>query len=163
MLYESAIGLFERIIPPPSASVAVAERQSGVIPFAIVKQTPVFLLVTSRQRGHWIFPKGKIAKGADPRESALREAYEEAGVEGTLSQESIGSYRTWKTRGVRRVAIEVDMYPLKVHHQHENWFETGERYRHWATAAEAVRLITNKQLIALVRLMARKVREGGSP
>ncbi|MCB1497036.1 MAG: NUDIX hydrolase [Bauldia sp.] len=161
MLVESAIALVERIAPPPPASAPVAERQSGVIPYAIVESTPVFLLVTSRQRGRWIFPKGRIADGLKPWESAEREAHEEAGVEGVIATRPVGSYRAWKTRGVRRFVIEVDMYPLRVEKQHDNWRETGERYRHWVTLAEATRLITDKRVAELLRNFARHLRVSG--
>lgn len=161
MLLESAIALLERIAPPPPATAPVAERQSGVIPYAVVDSTPVFLLVTSRQRGHWIFPKGRIAEGMEPWESAKREAFDEAGVEGVIATGSIGSYRAWKTRGMRRFVIEVEMYPLRVERQHDNWRETGERHRHWVTLAEATRLITDKRIVELVRAFARHLREGG--
>ena len=162
MLVESAIALLERITPPPPAHVPVDERQSGVIPYALVEQTPVFLLVTSRQRGHWIFPKGKIGEGMTPFQSAAREAFQEAGVEGVIAETPVGAYRAWKTRGVRRFVIEVDMYPLKVEQQHEAWRETSQRYRHWVTLAEASRLITDKRIVALVRGFARTLREGNA-
>ncbi len=161
MLSESAIALLERFTPPPPAHVPVGELQSGVIPYAIVEATPVFLLVTSRQRGHWIFPKGRIPERMTPWESAVREAYDEAGVEGVVATEPIGSYRAWKTRGMRRMVIEVEMYPLRVERQLDAWRETGERYRHWVTLAEAARLITNKQIVELVRGFARDLRAGG--
>jgi 8-oxo-dGTP pyrophosphatase MutT (NUDIX family) len=150
----------ERILPPPPATTPTTERQSGAIPYAIVDATPVFLLVTSRQRGHWIFPKGRIAEGMQPWESAMREAYDEAGVEGTIATRSIGAYRAWKTRGMRRFVIEVEMFPLRVERQHDNWRETGQRYRHWVTVADATRLITDKRLVGFVRTLARRAREG---
>jgi 8-oxo-dGTP pyrophosphatase MutT (NUDIX family) len=40
------------------------------------------LLVTSRETGRWIIPKGWPIKGFKPAKSATREAYEEAGVRG---------------------------------------------------------------------------------
>jgi len=163
MIVEGAIALLERITPPPPASAPVAERQSGVIPYAIVEGQPVFLLVTSRQRGLWIFPKGRIPEDMEPWESARREAHEEAGVEGEIATRPVGSYRAWKTRGVRRFVIEVDMYPLRVEHQHDAWRETGERHRHWVTLAEATRLITDKQIVELVRSFARQLRDNPPP
>jgi len=161
MFTETAIALLERFTPPPPAHAPVGEHQSGVIPYAVVEGTPVFLLVTSRQRGHWIFPKGRIPEQMTPWDSAAREAYDEAGVEGVVARRPIGSYRAWKTRGMGRMVIEVEVYPLRVERQLEAWRETGERYRHWVTLAEAVRLITNKQIVDLVRGFARTVREGG--
>ena len=78
----------------------------------------------------------------------------EAGIEGVVETVSVGSYRTWKTRGVRRFAIEVDMYPFRVERQIDNWRETDERHRHWATLKEASRLITNKRLVELTGTVA---------
>ena len=161
MFTESAIALLERFTPPPRANAPVGEHQSGVIPYSVVEGTPVFLLVTSRQRGHWIFPKGRIPEQMTAWDSAAREAYDEAGVEGVVATEPIGSYRAWKTRGVRRMVIEVEMYPFRVERQLEAWRETGERYRHWVTLAEAARLVTNKQIVDLVRGFARTLRAGG--
>lgn len=160
MITETAIALIERITPPPPASAPIAERQSGVIPYAIVDGTPAFLLITSRQRGLWIFPKGRIPEGLAPWESAQREAQQEAGVEGEIERQPIGSYRAWKTRGMRRFVIAVDMYPLRVERQLDEWRETGERHRHWVTLAEATRLITDKQIVTLLRAFARTLRAG---
>ncbi len=146
--------VLDRFASPPSQTTLVAERQSGVIPYSLVGATPAFLLITSRRTGRWIFPKGGIEDGLDPWESAKREAYDEAGIEGVVETISVGSYRTWKTRGVRRFAIEVDMYPFRVERQIDNWRETGERHRHWATLKEASRLITNRRLVELMRIVA---------
>jgi 8-oxo-dGTP pyrophosphatase MutT (NUDIX family) len=161
MPVQSAIAFIERLAPPPPSTAPVAEWQSGVIPYSIVETTPVFLLVTSRQRGHWIFPKGRIPDGLEPWESAKREAYQEAGVEGAIATDPVGSYRAWKTRALRRFVIEVEMYPLRVEHQHDDWRETGERYRHWVTLPEAKRLITDPRIFALVRAFARQLRQEG--
>lgn len=159
MLVDNLIAFIERVTPPPPATAPVDEYQSGVIPYSIVNDTPVFLLVTSRQRGHWIFPKGRLAEGMTPGQSARREAQQEAGVDGEIALEPIGSYRAWKTRGMRRTVIEVAMYPLRVEQQHDEWRETGERYRHWCTLTEAARLITDTQIVALLRDFARTLRE----
>ena len=161
MLVESVIAFIERVTPPPPANAPVDENQSGVIPYTIIDGTPVFLLVTSRQRGHWIFPKGRLAEGMTPQESARREAQQEAGVDGEIAIAPIGSYRAWKTRGMRRSVIDVAMYPLHVEQQHEAWRETSERHRHWCTLSEAARLITDKQIAALMRDLARRLRENG--
>ena len=156
--------LLDRIPPrsrsTPPAHEPVAERQSGVIPFSIVGSVPAFLLVTSRRSGRWIFPKGKLAEGLQPWESAAREAREEAGVEGEVSAEPVGSYRSWKMRGIRRTVIEVEMYPLRVERQLEKWREKGERYRHWVTLPEARRLVSQKPLVELIEIVDARARAG---
>lgn len=146
-----------RFAHAPSDAVPIIERQSGVIPYSIVGSTPVFLLVTSRRTGRWIFPKGRLTEGMEPWQSAEREAYQEAGVEGVVDPVPAGSFRTWKTRGVRRFAIEVDMYPFRVEHQLDKWRETGERHRHWVIRSEVARLILEKRLVELVEIVAARV------
>jgi 8-oxo-dGTP pyrophosphatase MutT (NUDIX family) len=44
------------------------------------------LLMTSRDTGRWIIPKGNIDAGATPAKAAEKEAYEEAGVKGTITR-----------------------------------------------------------------------------
>jgi 8-oxo-dGTP pyrophosphatase MutT (NUDIX family) len=138
------------------ATDADASRQSGAIPYKIVGDQIAFLLVTSRRTGRWIFPKGAPIEGMTPREVAVREAMEEAGVEGVCDAEPIGSYRTVKVRGVLRTVFEVDMYPLEVETQHEEWTEKGQRHRHWVLLPEAKRLLSDPVLVELtVKLQAR--------
>jgi 8-oxo-dGTP pyrophosphatase MutT (NUDIX family) len=155
MTLQSAFtAVLDRFASPPSQSAPVDERQSGVIPYSMVDATPVFLLITSRRTGRWIFPKGGLEVGLEPWDSAQKEAFDEAGVEGIVNTISVGSYRAWKTRGVRRLVIEVDMFPFRVERQLDNWRETDERHRHWATLAEASRLITNRRLVELAEIVA---------
>jgi len=44
---------------------------------------PEFLLVRTRN-GHWTFPKGRVDQDATNADAAAREAYEEAGVRGSV-------------------------------------------------------------------------------
>ncbi len=140
----------------PPADAEVGDRQSGAIPYAYVDETVVFLLITSRRTGRWIFPKGSLPRGASPQAHAAREAFEEAGVEGRVESDSIGSYRTWKTRGISRIVIEVAMYPLLVETQADDWPEKGERHRHWVTLTDARRLLTDDRLLTMVDAIARR-------
>jgi len=49
-------------------------------------------MVTSRSGRRWVFPKGLIDPGHTPAEAALIEAWEEAGVVGTLDPDPVGNY-----------------------------------------------------------------------
>ena len=60
-------------------------HQAGVIAYRIVDAKVQVLLITSRDTGRWIIPKGNIDAGATPAKAAQREAYEEAGVKGTIT------------------------------------------------------------------------------
>ncbi|ESR24561.1 NUDIX hydrolase [Lutibaculum baratangense] len=142
----------------PAERTRISERQSGAIPYTVVDGIPVFLLVTSRRSGRWIFPKGGIGSSLTAAQSAAREALEEAGVEGDVDVSAIGSFRTWKIRGIRRQAIEVDMYPLRVIRQLDDWQEQSQRRRHWATLQEARRLISERRLKDLLGQLDRRER-----
>lgn len=142
----------QRLRPPPPEP---AGPQYGALPYTILEGQLVVLLITSRGRGKWIFPKGGLIEGLAPWESAAREAYEEAGVEGEIEQTPIGRYLLPVTEE-RLQPVEVDMFPLRVTRQREDWKEQGVRYRHWAVLAEARRLITHEGLADIAVALAQR-------
>ena len=50
------------------------------------------MLITSRDTGRWIVPKGWPMRGKPDDEAAAQEAFEEAGVEGEISRDPVGSF-----------------------------------------------------------------------
>lgn len=140
-----------------------ASKQAGAIPYTVVQGQVVFLLITSRGSGRWIFPKGEPIEGLEPWETAAREALEEAGVEGEVAPEPIGSYRTFKTLAFRRKIIEVEMFPLQVTRQLDDWAEKGLRHRHWAILPETKRLLSDARLAELAVRLSQRVRAEAQP
>lgn len=132
-----------------------AGPQVGALPYRVVDGQLTVLLITSRGRGKWIFPKGGLMEGRTAWESAAHEAYEEAGVEGEIEQTPIGSYYLPVT-DERPKPVEVKMFPLLVTHQRDDWKEMGQRYRHWAVLPEAKRLITHDGLAELALALGRR-------
>ncbi len=55
------------------------------------------LVITSRGTGRWIIPKGWPQVGRTLAETALCEAYEEAGIRGEVAPVPIGSFHYCKT------------------------------------------------------------------
>lgn len=102
------------------------------------------LLITSRDTGRWVIPKGGLIEGLDAPFSARQEAWEEAGVEGHLSAPgALGSYDYDKLDRKRSLArrCRVEVYPLRVDRLLSDFPERAERRRKWfrpARAAEAV-------------------------
>lgn len=129
---------------------APSEPQVGVIPYAHVGQQITYLLITSRGTGKWIFPKGTLTPGVDPREVAAREAREEAGVAGRLAAEPVGTYRDWKSRKGGKIAIEVALYPMLVEEQFSDWEEAKQRHRHWVTFPDLRSLLKSHAIVDLV-------------
>jgi 8-oxo-dGTP pyrophosphatase MutT (NUDIX family) len=138
-------------------------RQAGAIPYAVVQGQVVFLLITSRRTGRWIFPKGALVEGLEPWQVAAFEALEEAGVEGDVDTRPIGSYRTMKTLAVRRTVIEVDMYALRVTSQLDDWAEKKSRHRHWVILPEAKRLLAEPRLADLASELSRRILAADQP
>lgn len=137
-------------------------RQSGALPYAIVDGQITFLLITSRHTGRWIFPKGGIGTGLTPWDSAAREALEEAGVSGVVATEPVGSYRT-AIRDEGGALVDVDLFPLRVEQQLDEWQEMDQRLRHWAILPEVRRLLADRSLSRLAdrlsrQLLPRKIR-----
>lgn len=56
-------------------------------------------MITSRNKGKWIIPKGVIEPCMTPQGSALQEAFEEAGVDGDVDEIPIGKFEVEKKWG----------------------------------------------------------------
>ena len=91
--------------------------QAGVIAYRIRRGEVQVLLMTSRDTGRWIIPKGNIKPGASPSKAAVQEAFEEAGIKGTIvSSTPFGMYTYYKKVGsgeVRAAAVEVFLLQVK--------------------------------------------------
>jgi 8-oxo-dGTP pyrophosphatase MutT (NUDIX family) len=72
-------------------------HQAGVIAYRIRDGEVRVLLMTSRDTGRWIIPKGNIKAGVTPCKAAEKEAYEEAGIKGTITGSiPLGTYTYFK-------------------------------------------------------------------
>ena len=69
-------------------------RQFAALPWRIGDGgTREVMLVTSRETGRWVIPKGWPMKGRKPAEVASQEAYEEAGLVGrVIGKRAAGSF-----------------------------------------------------------------------
>jgi 8-oxo-dGTP pyrophosphatase MutT (NUDIX family) len=123
-------------------------RQSGVLPYQYKNGIIYILLVTTTSKKDWIIPKGKIEKDLTPRESALKEAAEEAGVKGVITGESIGSYTFQKKKTGRICSVEV--FPMKVEKEMIEWEEEGKRERCWYPLEVAAARVSNTELQELI-------------
>jgi 8-oxo-dGTP pyrophosphatase MutT (NUDIX family) len=121
-------------------------RQSGVVPVRRAPGGARILLISSRRGKHWVIPKGIIEPHLTPEESALREAYEEAGVRGELRGESLGYYTYRKWGGT----CHVQVFVLEVIEELPDWPESGFRERMWVSPAEAAQLVDQEGLRRLL-------------
>ena len=65
-------------------------NQAGVVPFRVEKEKIKIMLITSRKKQRWIFPKGIIDPGYSASETAVNEAFEEAGIKGKIGSKPVG-------------------------------------------------------------------------
>jgi 8-oxo-dGTP pyrophosphatase MutT (NUDIX family) len=113
-------------------------------------------MVTSKSGRRWVFPKGSIEPGQTAGESALMEAWEEAGLVGVLQREPIGSYHYDKLGGTRHVTVFV----MQVSEYKHTWPECTLREREWISCADALRRVEEPGLCSLVReAMRQQLRE----
>jgi 8-oxo-dGTP pyrophosphatase MutT (NUDIX family) len=133
----------------------MARTQLAVIPFVMHRGQPMILMVTSRETRRWIVPKGWQEKKVTDRDQAEREAFEEAGAIGVISDQPVGSYRYDKRLKNGRVkTIDVAVYSLNVTELLDDWPEMEERERRWMTPAEAAMAVQEGALAALLLSMA---------
>jgi len=118
------------------------------------------LLVTSRDSGRWLAPKGWTMEGKKPWRAAQIEALEEAGAKGDIAREKIGVYRYIKRMGGNvRVPCKVSVYPMHVEKLKKNWPERSERKRKWFKLKKAAKLVAEPELKAMLRSL-RKPKSG---
>ena len=130
-------------------------QQYAALPLSIEQDgQQQVLLVTSRETGRWIIPKGWAEKGVKAHVLAAREAYEEAGLRGDIGHEPIGRYRytKWLRRTTRAKAVscEVAVFALRVNQQLDDWPEKGQRERCWFSPAQAALLVEEVNLVTLL-------------
>ncbi|MGY6633992.1 MAG: NUDIX hydrolase [Alkalilacustris sp.] len=142
-LIDDAVGPMLR--RPPHLQVAALCTRDGA------DGTPEVLIVTSRGTGRWILPKGWPMAGRTLGEAARQEAWEEAGVRGTVDADPVGHYATEKmTGGGLPVPCRVEVFRLRVSDVHDSFPEAGQRTRRWVKPAKAAELVQEPGLRALL-------------
>jgi len=109
------------------------------------------LLITSRDTGRWIIPKGWRAERLKDHEAAAREAHEEAGVAGQIKSEPIGKYTYPKTCRTGARSLRVDVFLLFVRNEMDHWPEQGQRRRAWFDVPEAAAEVRESELRTLIQ------------
>jgi 8-oxo-dGTP pyrophosphatase MutT (NUDIX family) len=71
------------------------------------------LLVGSMRNGRWGLPKGHIEADETSPETALREAFEEAGVRGTVDIRPFGSFTYMKDSALRRYRVTAHVVDVR--------------------------------------------------
>lgn len=114
-------------------------NQSGVVPYRYNKRGELQIMLISKTPGKWVMPKGGIEKNMTPVASALKEAGEEAGINGKV-ESFLGTMQYTKDGKLQHV----QWYLMKVTKEHSTWDEDYMRDRKWMDPAKALRKIDPK-------------------
>lgn len=142
VLSETILPFFRR--PPVLQLAALCHRQSA--------KGREILLVTS-SHGRWILPKGWPIDGKSGGETAMQEAWEEAGVKkGKVAKEPVGTFLTKKRYDDgRAVPCETAVYAIAVDKVANDFPEAHKRDRKWVSPDEAVDLVDDAGLQRILK------------
>lgn len=134
-------------------------RQVGAIPYRRDDDGALrVLLVTSRETGRWVIPKGWPVKKLPDHKAALKEAEQEGGVSGRIRRKPAGTYQYFKRTQTAFELVEVTVFLLAVKTQREEWPEMSERKRRWFSCGSAERRVIEPGLKSIFRTLKRTLR-----
>lgn len=132
------------VAAPATQHAALCYRQLGADGAEI-------LLITSRDTGRWVLPKGWPKKGEKGGESALREAREEAGVVGRLSMAAPDFYFYDKAMpGGTALPCCVAVHQVEVAYLEFQFPEMTVRHREWFSPEQAAASVAEPGLQTLL-------------
>jgi 8-oxo-dGTP pyrophosphatase MutT (NUDIX family) len=132
--------------------------QTGALPWRLGPKKGIeVLLVTGRRSGRWTIPKGWPMPGKSLAEAAAQEAFEEAGVTGTVDTKPLGTFRHIKQLpALGDLEVNIVVHPLWVDQELPKWPELGQRKRKWFSAKDAAKRVDSPELSELIRRSVKK-------
>lgn len=129
--------------------------QAGALCWRRHKGRLEVLLVKGRSSGRWVIPGGWALRGRPLATTARREAWEEAGVSGTVANQVL---KVVTKRKRYRLAGEIEwqlaVFPLRVDAVADDYPEASERERAWFSPEEAARIVHPSSLGPVLRDVA---------
>jgi 8-oxo-dGTP pyrophosphatase MutT (NUDIX family) len=120
--------------------------QFAVLPWRRA-ETLEIMLVSSRETGRWVLPKGWPIKGIKPHKTAAQEGLEEAGILGKVAKAPLGGYSYPKRLEDGSLQIcRVQVFAFEVERERNSWLEKHERTRKWFAVAEAAEAVEEPEL-----------------
>jgi 8-oxo-dGTP pyrophosphatase MutT (NUDIX family) len=135
--------------------------QACAVPYRVNRGRIEVCMVTTMRRRRWTFPKGIVERGDTLPGTALKEAWEEAGLRGEIVGGALGRYLQRK----RGVEVTVTAHLMQVRESRSEWPEAELRERRWVAVAEAVehlgRIEQRELLAAALRILKRAGSKAG--
>lgn len=130
----------------------IKRRQYAALPFRRTADGRIEIaLLTSRDTGRWVIPKGWPIAGLSPSDSAAQEASEEGGFVGEVWSESMGAFEYQKRTADGIVPCLVDLFLLNVSGLLDEFPEKGQRRVRWFAPDDAAKEVAEEDLAALIR------------
>ena len=134
-----------------SAKTAI-RTQFAALCYRIKGDKVQILMVTTRRSGRWIVPKGWPVDGQTPQESAMQEAWEEAGVIGQPDARPLGLFSYTKMLDEDETLPCVAMvYAVRVKSLAQDFPEKGQRKRKWVSRKQAASMVGEPELARILR------------
>ncbi len=147
---QSAVAAFRNLVQPIFRRPEFV--QAGALCLRDGKHGVEVLLVSSLSAKRWILPKGWPMDGKTLAQAALMEAWEEAGVTGTVEEMAIGTFMFQKIVKQRLpVACRCEVFRVTVTGEADDFPEKGRRKRRWVSLADAAAVVEEPALKAFLR------------
>ena len=141
--------------PCPSLGQSEALPQVAALCWRRLGDAVEVLLITSRETGRWVIPKGWPMTGRSAAEAAGREAWQEAGVRGQVQTLPLGNYLYDKVMVPPEVLLcSVSVYALEVAAIKDRFPEADQRQRSWFDPITAAGLVAEPGLRDLLTSIA---------
>jgi 8-oxo-dGTP pyrophosphatase MutT (NUDIX family) len=138
----------KRILVQQAAAIAVRRRARSL----------QVCLIRRKDSRQWGIPKGVVDRGDTREETALNEAWEEAGLKGRLIGNAIGTYMYRKFNRTLRVAV----YIMEVLEQADTWDEVAFRERRWTSFEKAAARLTRHPVRPLLDRARNRLADGAA-
>jgi len=126
-------------------------QQVAALCHRVGKSGPEILLVTS-SKGRWILPKGWPMKGKQDHQTALQEAWEEAGVKsGNANPAPLGQFDSVKTLHGDAADFTVRVHEIETLKTSRDFPEADRRIRRWVSPRKAAKMVTEPGLRKLLK------------
>ena len=138
-------------IAAPGAGMDGTRIQYGALCWRLGEAGAEVLLITSRDTGRWVIPKGWPMPGLSPEAAAAQEAWEEAGASGVMNPLCVGRYGYEKCLSLTStVPCAVAVYGMRVDKLAKSFPEMKERRRKWFPLHEAATLVAEPELATII-------------
>jgi 8-oxo-dGTP pyrophosphatase MutT (NUDIX family) len=104
-----------------------------------------------------MIPKGWPMIGKSLADAAAQEAFEEAGISGTVDPQPIGSFRHRKRSFFGDVDLKILVHPLAVERELADWPERGQRTRQWFSMSKALAVVESDELRAIISRLEKRL------